>query len=236
MERHALGVDGAGSGWIGVRREGEELAWQWFEDAGQVMRKNPRASIIAVDVPIGLADRGPRPSDRLARAFVGGVRATSVFSAPIRVVLDAGSRREASDAQVKVDGRGLAAQAFALFPKIRQWDHLLRTDEAARAKVREIHPEVSFAAMRGGSGRGIVEPKRTPAGQHIRRDLLAERFGASALDQLLRDVPKKLAAADDVLDALAALWSAERIAAGTAQTLPSPVGIDSAGLIMAIWY
>ncbi|MBI2398000.1 MAG: DUF429 domain-containing protein [Xanthomonadales bacterium] len=175
-------------------------------------------------------------SDRLAREFVGGVRATSVFSAPIRAVLEASSRREASDAQSRVDGRGLAAQAFALFPKIRQWDHLLRTDESVRARVREVHPEVSFAAMRGGLGCGIAEPKRTVDGQRIRRDLLAERFGDATVDQLLRDVPKKLAAGDDVLDALAALWSAERIAAGTAQTLPSPVGIDSAGLVMAIWY
>lgn len=231
-----VGVDGAGSGWIGVRRREDGLEWHWFEDAAHVLRKNLGASVIAVDIPIGLSQRDPRPSDRMAREFVGGVRATSVFSAPIRLVLDADSRREASDAQVRIDGRGLAAQAFALFPKIRQWDYLLRTDEQARGKVREIHPEVSFAAMNGGKGKGILEPKRTPEGQRIRRDLLAARFGDDVVDDLLRDVPKKLAAPDDVLDALAALWSAERIAAGTAQTLPSPVGIDSVGLVMAIWY
>ena len=194
IDHQSIGIDGAGSGWIGVRRNTDGLEWHWFESAEHVLRKNPRAAVIAVDIPIGLSDRDPRPSDRLAREFVGGVRATSVFSAPIRSVLDASSRREASDAQVRVDGRGLAAQAFALFPKIRQWDHLLRTHEHARARVREIHPEVSFAAMRGGKGFGIVEPKRTAEGQKIRRDLLAERFGEVAVDELLRDVPKKLAA------------------------------------------
>lgn len=236
IDHESIGIDGARSGWVGVRRKGDGLEWHWFESAEQVLRDNPQAEVIAVDIPMGLAERDPRPSDALARTFVGGKRASSVFSAPIRPVLEAASRREASDAQVRVDGRGLAAQAFALFPKIRQWDHLLRTDESARARVREIHPEVSFAAMRGGKGCGIVEPKRTAEGQKIRRDLLAERFGEVAVDELLRDVPKKLAAADDVLDALAALWSAERIVAGTAQTLPSPVSIDSAGLVMAIWY
>lgn len=235
-QNYAVGVDGAGSGWIGVRRKDDGLEWHWFENAEHVIRKNPRAGVITVDIPIGLAESDARPSDRLAREFVGGLRASSVFSAPIRSVLGAATRREASDAQERVDGRGLAAQAFALFPKIRQWDHLVRTDENVRAKVREIHPEVSFAAMRGGKGCGVVEPKRTPEGQRIRSELLASRFGRATVDDLLRDVPKKLAAPDDVLDALAALWSAERILAGAAQTLPSPVAIDSVGLIMAIWY
>jgi predicted RNase H-like nuclease len=45
-----------------------------------------------------------------------------------------------------------------------------------------------------------------------------------------------MAAADDVVDALAALWSAERIHAGRAGSLTSPPAVDSAGLPMAIWY
>ena len=37
-------------------------------------------------------------------------------------------------------------------------------------------------------------------------------------------------------DALAALWSAERILRGASASLPSPAAVDSAGLGMAIWY
>jgi len=43
-------------------------------------------------------------------------------------------------------------------------------------------------------------------------------------------------APDDIADAFAALWSAERLLAGTAQRLPEAPVHDSYGLPMHIWY
>lgn len=231
-----LGVDGAGSGWIAIWREGSNLGWQRYDDAEALWLANTDATVIAVDIPIGLDDQSARATDREARAFVGGKRASSVFAAPMRPALNAATRLEAQTIQKKLGGKGVAAQAFAIYPKIRQWDHLLRHDEQARNRVREIHPEVSFAAMRGGAGQGIVEPKRSPEGQAIRFALLAKHFGKKAVERLRETIPKRVAAIDDVHDALAALWSAERIAGATAQSLPDPPRVDSLGLMMAIWY
>jgi predicted RNase H-like nuclease len=42
--------------------------------------------------------------------------------------------------------------------------------------------------------------------------------------------------ADDVLDAAAAAWSAQRIARGEAKSLPSPPEEDERGREIAIWY
>ncbi|AVP99497.1 DUF429 domain-containing protein [Ahniella affigens] len=231
-----LGVDGAGSGWLAVWRQGSELGWKRYEDAESLWLSNIDASVIAVDIPIGLEDGSARATDRLARAFVGGKRASSVFAAPMRPALNAANRLEAQTIQRQLGGMGVAAQAFAIYPKIRQWDHLLRGDANARACVHEIHPEVSFAAMRGGFGQGIVAPKRTLEGQEIRLALLAKYFGPKRVERLRAAIPKRIAAIDDVHDALAALWSAERIASGTAQSLPDPPRVDSLGLRMAIWY
>lgn len=231
-----LGVDGAGSGWLAVWRQGSALSWKRYEDAESLWLAHTDASVIAVDIPLGLEDGSARPTDRLARAFVGGKRASSVFAAPMRPALNAANRLEAQTIQKQLGGMGVAAQAFAIYPKIRQWDHLLRHDASARACVREIHPEVSFATMRGGIGQGIVESKRSLEGQEIRFALLAKNFGQKRVELLRAEIPKPVAAVDDVHDALAALWSAERIAAGSARTLPDPVRVDSHGLMMAIWY
>lgn len=233
-EGQCVGVDGAKHGWIAVWRSTSGLVFDVYISASRLVDAHRSAAVIAVDIPIGLSDAGQRAADALARSFVGGKRASSVFSAPVRGILDWATRAEASRRHVAIDGRGFGAQAFAILPKIRQWDDLLRSDAHACAQVREIHPEVSFAAL--GGAKGLEEGKRTPEGQARRRTLLAAVFGSDAVDTLVSSVPRQWAAADDVLDALVALWSAERIHRGEASTLPSPVHIDACGLITAIHY
>lgn len=229
-----IGVDGAKSGWFAVWRSGVGIGFDLYARVEHLIAAHSGADVIAVDIPIGLSDRDGRAPDALARKFVGGKRASSVFSAPVRGVLDAQSRAEASDRHRRIDGRGFGAQAFAILPKIREWDTLLRSDAQARSRVREVHPEVSFAAM--NAGLGLVPSKRSAEGHALRVQLLGRHFGQDVVEALVAQVPRRLAAADDVVDALAALWSAERIHAGRAGSLPSPPEVDSAGLQMAIWY
>jgi predicted RNase H-like nuclease len=77
-------------------------------------------------------------------------------------------------------------------------------------------------------------PARLPAVQTL-SDCRARLALLTAAD--LSDIPTKLAGAapDDVLDALAACWSAERIHLGTAETLPiGSAPVDARGLRMEI--
>ncbi len=231
-----IGVDGAKSGWIAVWRGQSGLAWRVHGDARGLVNARRHAAVIAVDVPIGLSDHGGRPAEREARRFVGGRRACSIFSTPVRGILDARTQPEASRRHRDIDGRGFGAQSFAILPKIREWDDLLRGDPQARRAVREVHPEVSFAALAGGAGQGIVASKRKPAGVAARRALLAVEFGEAMVGDLLQAVPRREAKADDVLDALVALWTAERIRNGVACSLPAEVKPDAAGLDAVIWY
>ncbi len=233
---HAVGVDGAGSGWFAVWRDRTRLRWVRYADASSLWSAHRDAEAIGVDVPIGLGDSGPRPSDHEARRFVGGARSSSIFPAPLRAVLGYTTRVEASARQREIDGRGLSAQAFALFPKIRDWDVLLQQDELARSRVREVHPEVCFAALNGGAGRGLVLSKRTEEGHRQRLLLLSPWFKRGAIQRVLDEVPKRVAQPDDILDAIVALWSAERIVTGAARTLPETLSRDSSGLLMAISY
>lgn len=231
---YCLGVDGAKGGWIAVWSSGGGLEFDVYASADHVVGMHPGAEVIAVDIPIGLSDSGPRAPDVLARKFVGGRRACSVFSSPVRGVLDSQSRKEASDRHREIDGRGFGSQAFAILPKIREWDALLRADRHARRIVREVHPEVCFAALDGNGG--LAERKKSAEGAARRAAILSPYFGESPLNELVGRVPKSRAARDDVLDALVALWSAQRIARGDAQSLPNPPEEDSVGLTRAIWY
>jgi predicted RNase H-like nuclease len=235
-EQDCVGVDGAKAGWIAVWRQRESLCCQVYDSVQSLVDAHRLAKVMAVDIPMGLPEKDRREADVQARQFVGGKRACSIFSSPVRGILDAASQPEASRRHREIDTRGFGAQSFAILSKIREWDDMLQCDPHARANVREIHPEVSFAALNGGFGCGLDHKKKSDAGALIRTELLSTYFAADQIRRLLQDVPRRDAARDDVLDALVALWSAERIAKGKASRLPDPAPRDACGIAMAIWY
>jgi len=128
-----------------------------------------------------------------------------------------------------VEGKGLPIQAWAIIPKIREVDELLRAEADLRARVREVHPEICFYFMAGQHPMRFA--KRRRAGRNERRSLLVTEFG-DVVDIALGDLRSLGCAADDLLDAFAALWTARRIAKGTAITLPALPPRDRYGLLM----
>ncbi len=198
------GIDGCRAGWAAASLRGGRLEVR-VVPALTALPLEP-LDWAAIDIPIGLPEAGPRECDRLARLRLGP-RRSSVFSAPVRACLEAASYREALERHRAADGRGLSKQAYNLLPKIREADAWAGS---APCQVLEVHPEASFAAMHG---RPLQESKRSRAGRDLRRRLLID-CGPG-----WEPAPLAGAAEDDVLDALAALWSARRLAAGEAETL-----------------
>jgi len=197
-----------------------------------LVRAVPDAALLAIDVPIGLPDAGPRACDVEARAFLGRPRGSSVFPAPIRAVLPAATYAEACARHEAVDGRRLTLQAFHLLSRIREVDAFLRSDRLRADRTFEVHPEVAFAHLLGAP---VVAPKRTAEGRGVRRAALERIFpgGFEHARQDLRGAGRY--AADDLLDALVVLWSAGRLRAGTAATFPAAGGArDVMGLRMEI--
>jgi predicted RNase H-like nuclease len=72
-------------------------------------RRGPE--VVAVDVPIGLPERGSRDCDVEARRLLG-VRSSSVFPAPIRAMLAAGSQAEASRIGHGAEGKRVSIQLW----------------------------------------------------------------------------------------------------------------------------
>lgn len=204
------GVDGTNGGWVAVVLENGRFVDDNLLPIDTDFAALRGADIIAVDIPIGF---GPRKADEAARAFLSGA-ASTVFTTPTRELLETPFG----------PGLGISAQSHALGARIIRVTELARSDP----RLREVHPEVSFRAMNDGQPLGYR--KKSAGGAFERIDLL-ERQGI-AFPGLTEAAPAPL---DDVLDAAAAAWTARRILAGEAKSLPDPPE-EIEGYPVAIWY
>lgn len=224
-----VGIDGCPGGWIGVTHEGAFVD----RDLARLLERLAPA-VVAIDMPIGLAENDSRACDKAARTLLSGRRATSVFPAPVRAALLGRSHAEASAINAEYCGNRLSAQTYNLLPKIREVDALLRRSTHWHERVFETHPEVSFMAM--NNGEALAEPKRSAAGQARRHELIAAHFGRDAFANARVMVARQQASDDDIADAFACLFTAERIATESHVTLPEAPESDAEGLPMRIVY
>lgn len=228
------GVDGCKAGWIRLECEadGRDVSARLFVDAASLFGDIERFAVVTIDIPIGLPESGARECDVAARRLIQP-RGSSVFPAPVRAVLAARSYPDACELSLKACGKSLSKQAFAILPKIREVDAVLcQANEDVRRRVREVHPEVCFRVWNGAP---MMEPKKAGLGFTTRLVLVESRFGGQ-FARVRRQVARGDASDDDILDAFAALWTAERVSQGTASRLPGAVPPhDAKGLPMEMW-
>lgn len=210
MTSSLLGVDGAPGGWLIAeyrpRDGGLSLS---FHDAlaPSIARMDNDVSVLAVDMPIGLSADGKRPVDSLVRQRLGPRRST-FFPTPLRAVLDHAEYADANALSKATAGVGLSKQAWNLIPKIREVDDLWRHE--LRDRLVETHPETCFAEMAGSP---VLTKKSSEEGRRERMELLSTAFDRP-VDELLATVPRKWLT--DAIDALSLVWTARRVADGTA--------------------
>lgn len=160
-------------------------------------------AVIAIDMPIGLSDTGPRDCDMAARRLLQP-HGTRVFPAPPRAALAHAADYTAACAAARAaTGKALSRQTWNLLTSIAEVDA-----HADDARIVECHPELAFALMQGHP---VDERKKTSEGRAVRLDLLRQWLPGLA----------DPAYGDDGLDALACAWSAARVVRGTAIALPA---------------
>jgi len=214
-----VGADGCRGGWVLADRHGAEVV-ERLDD----IVADATVVVVGVDMPIGLPREWGREADREARRLLGRPGASSVFPTPPRSLLTATTYATANERSKSELGRGLTRQTYHLFRRIREVDRLVTALTGAEGeRLVEIHPECSFRVMAGAA----LPSKHTADGIEQRRALLLPRFGPVV------DARPRGAAADDVLDAYAVLWSAERFARGEHLTFGDG-SVDELGLPMRI--
>ncbi len=235
------GVDGCPGGWLAVICELHHPASaraEVFTSFQDLLAHQPALAMIAIDVPIGLPERallGGRSADVAARTVLGA-RRSAVFSVPARSAIMEHDYRTACDIAFALSDppRKISKQMFHIFPKIRHVDAAMTP--ALQVRVREVHPEVAFAALNGWQA--LDQPKKiksrpNPAGLAVRRDLLIA--AGYSPDLLATTFKRKIAGPDDLLDACVNSWSAARILAGTARCFPADPPLDAKSLRCEIW-
>ncbi|WP_299931957.1 DUF429 domain-containing protein [uncultured Nocardioides sp.] len=225
-----LGVDACPAGWVGVVLD-PSLRASVFVAADitgliELVREQHDVPVVAVDIPIGLPDRGGRLADAEARRALVG-KASSVFSTPVRSAVEAATYAEAREANLAATGgrTSVSAQAYALREKVLQVDAWVRGRPGTR--VIEVHPEVSFARMAGAP---VLARKKDADGVRARREALAAHgivapawFRGAGFGE------------DDLLDACAVAWTAVRHSLGVSESFPDVPEVFSDGIPAAIW-
>lgn len=199
-------MDGVPGGWV-VALVGRTVTWSVCADAAAVLAVTAGCAAVGVDIPLGLpSTAGRRACDVACAAALGRAR-SSVFPAPPREVLDAATYAEACAVARRVTGGAISLQTFHIGAKIREWDGLERP-----SSVVEVHPELALRRMAPDVP---FAPKKTARGAGQRIAALARWLDVPTA---LADLPAG-ARLDDVLDALAAAWSARRWVEGRAEVL-----------------
>ena len=227
------GVDGSRGGWLAAFRHTEtgEVTCALLSEFNGVLNGKIRPLLVAVDMPIGLADSGERLCDRRARELLGPRRA-SVFWTPIRPILAEASYDRANALSRQLCGKGVSRQAFSLVPKILEVEREVLGRPPGQ--IRECHPELCFMAMNGDVP--LAFAKRKEEGLRQRRELLQKQYGTelASLERTLNDRPG--ARLDDLYNALATLWAAGRLARGEASRVPEQPPLDRLGIPMEITF
>jgi predicted RNase H-like nuclease len=233
-----IGIDGCRGGWVCATAPADlaTVAFTIVKDLAMVFSGAVREGDLAViDIPIGLSLREPRGCDLAARKYLQGTRKSSVFPAPCQATTAATTYEEACELNRRACGKAVSRQLYAILPKIRDVDNLMRPD--IQRWIREGHPEVTFAALAGG-GAGPLPTKKGVEGQNQR--LALTRRYIRDIDRLRIDEQRRRLGpgnveVDDLIDAVACLITAFRIMTNTAFSFPKDQGERNArGLRMEI--
>jgi len=230
------GIDGTKRGWIAAfwSGMGGRLDCRRMSNIEDIDTWPERPEVVAIDIPIGFPDSantGGRSCEMKVRRLIGP-RRSSIFSSPSRQSLTGTSYETAVSLNQRSgpDGVGLSKQSFALFPKLREVDEFI--NPAKQDWIIEVHPEFSFCLMNDKRHLGFSKKKRERQEERIR---LLHRVGFVGVTNALSMKRDLGAAADDILDACAAAWTASRVVEHKAIRLPNEPPLDRRDLRMEIW-
>jgi predicted RNase H-like nuclease len=213
------GVDGAAGRWVVAVLDGTHLSTTLVDTVSDVLVLTADCAAVGVDMPLAIPDAGVRASETAVRTFLGPAR-SSLFPTPVRDAVYAPSWEEACVIARARTGKAISKQSWFLTAHIRAWEDAAPDP----SRVVEVHPESSFRAL---------APTVTFTSKKRARGV-AQRIAAlsAVVDTVeLLDSVRSLAdgpAMDDVLDAVAAAWSARRWLTGEA-TVFGDGSVDAGG-------
>jgi predicted RNase H-like nuclease len=213
---------GCKKGWVAVKlAEGNNPEMKLFPNIEKLWEEYKDAELILIDIPIGLPDKThkERRCDREAKEWLGK-RQFSVLPVPCRRAVDnykdyKKDYNKTSEINKEEIGKGLSRQSCGIIPRIKEVDQFLSGNVSARARVREIHPEVCFWALNHGEPMQYSKKEKDQKGIKERKQVLRCVYPQS--NAIFKHAEQKYAEHeylhkdvgwDDILDALVAAVTA----------------------------
>src|SRR5262249_31227913 len=140
--------DGCKSGWIVVEAN-VDLSKAALEVASNWNAVKSDAAIVAVDMPIGLSERGVRQCEVEARKLLSPCASRVFKTLPREALRFAQNDWIAANQWSKARGfGGLSKQIWNIRPKINEIEAVITPETQAR--IWEAHPELAFARLNHG--------------------------------------------------------------------------------------
>lgn len=188
----------------------------------------PPFTVVCLAAPIGLPDRPiahGRQCERDARRVLGWPRLGAVLSAP---AVNVAELARSYDEAIHLNGGKLSPVTWGRIRHIREVREVIQSH--IQRSVYEVHPELSFHQLNGDAP--LVHSKHTPEGLKEREELLVRRL--QGLEARLEAGWPKGSNRTNLLDALACLWTARRVAARAAVRIPENPEWNKDGLRMEL--
>lgn len=230
------GACGGRNGWVITRREldGGSISLRHLKVLSELVKEKDAPKYICIAIPIGLLEKaapGGRQCEREGRKLLGYPRSACIFSPPVRQAIKAKTFEEVQEINRSTSEHkvGVGRQSFGMLPRIREVDSIMTPK--LQKQVRECHPEISFFQMNGEVA--LNSFKAALLGQRERQQLLEYQWN-TGLGHLMNSLRPALINASEILESMAACWTAERVAKKEAFVLPAKRQKDSKGLVMEI--
>lgn len=195
-----IGIDGCKAGWIAwIVSDNAVPAYKVVNTLDELVDELAGSTTL-IDMPIGFSDSQTpdRLCDKAARRFLTSKRGSSVFPVPCREAVYQTDYIAACNANVEQLSKKFSKQTWGIVPKIRELDDLMNAH--ANLSIRESHPEVVFAALKGEP---LAFSKRTQEGKEERL-LVIQQLAPQWCDVLslaIANTKRKDVAIDDIYDA-----------------------------------
>ena len=215
--KEIFGIDGCRFGWVVAEEKTKgDLSIQLIESLNYLESVISKKAIAGIDIPLAIHKKGFRMADAEARGLLKS-RASTIFSAPAKETLLSDNYNDACAINESICGKKISKQSWFLFSKIKE-ARTIFCQAHKKIKLYEVHPELSFMAM--NDMRVIELGKKTDEGFKMRHKLVKKLFSKFDFEQTRANFKRCDVADDDILDAIAVLWSTQKIVANIASYVP----------------
>jgi len=215
--KEIFGIDGCRFGWVVAEEKTKgHLSIQLIESLNYLESVISKKAIAGIDIPLAIHEKGFRMADAEARVLLKS-RASTIFSAPAKETLLSDNYNDACAINESICGKKISKQSWFLFSKIKE-ARTIFCQAHKKIKLYEVHPELSFMAM--NDMRVIELGKKTDEGFKMRHKLVKKLFSKFDFEQTRANFKRCDVADDDILDAIAVLWSTQKIVANIASYVP----------------